>query len=42
LQEVERGGIPAKGWLGAANRMLKLTGSSHGRKAAKKVSNQLV
>jgi len=42
LREVERGGIPAKGWLGAANRMLKLTGSSHGRKAAKKVSNQLV
>lgn len=36
LREVERGGIPAKGWLGAANKMLKLTGSSHGRKAAKK------
>jgi len=36
LQEVERSGIPAKGWLGAASRILKLTGSSHGRKAAKK------
>lgn len=36
LHAVERGGIPAKGWLGAANKMLKLTGSSHGRKAAKK------
>jgi hypothetical protein len=36
LQEVERGGIPAKGWLGAASRIFKLTGSSHGRKAAKK------
>ena len=36
LREVERGGIPAKGWLGAVNRPLKMAGSSHGRKAAKK------
>jgi len=36
LLEVERGGIPAKGWLGAANKMLKLTKSSRGRKTAKK------
>lgn len=36
LREVERGSIPAKGWLGAVNRLLRMAGSSHGRKAAKK------
>ena len=36
LQEVERGRIPAKGWLGAVNRLLKMSKSTHGRKAAAK------
>lgn len=36
LLEVERGNIPAKGWLGAANKVMKLAKSAHGRKAAKK------
>lgn len=36
LREVERGHLPAKGWLGAVNRLVKLVKSVHGRKAAKK------
>ena len=36
LQEVEGGRIPAKGWLGAVNRLLKMSKSTHGRKAAAK------
>lgn len=36
LQEVELGHLPAKGWLGAVNRLVKLAKSTHGRKAAKK------
>jgi hypothetical protein len=36
LREVERGNIPARGWLGAANRLLKLAGSTQGRKAVRK------
>lgn len=36
LLEVERGNIPAKGWLGAANKIMKLARSAGGRKAAKK------
>ncbi len=36
LREVERGGIPAKGWLGAVKRLLKMAVSSPGRKAAKR------
>ena len=36
LQEVERRNIPAKGWLGAVNKLMKLAQSSHGLKAAKK------
>lgn len=36
LNEVERGNIPAKGWLGAVNRLMKLARSTHGRKAAQK------
>ena len=36
LQEVERGNLPAKGWLGAANKLSKLVKSTCGRKAAKK------
>ncbi|MEI6195022.1 MAG: hypothetical protein WCS42_11910 [Verrucomicrobiota bacterium] len=38
LQEVETGRIPAKGWLGAVNRLVKLATSTHGRKAAAKFS----
>jgi len=38
LQEVEAGRIPAKGWLGAANRLLKMSKTKHGRKAATKFS----
>ena len=38
LQEVEEGRIPVKGWLGAVNRLLKLSKSTHGRKAAAKFS----
>ena len=36
LMEVERGHLPAKGWLGAVNRLVNLVKSTHGRKAAKK------
>ena len=36
LQEIEHGNIPAKGWLGAVNRLVKLVKSTHGRKAAEK------
>ncbi len=36
LQGVAAGKIPAKGWLGAVNRLLKLAKSTHGRKAAVK------
>lgn len=35
LGEVERGTIPAKGWLGAVNKLSGLAKSTHGRKAAK-------
>lgn len=35
LREVELGNIPAKGWLGAVNKVMKLAKSTHGRKAAK-------
>ena len=38
LQEVEAGNLPAKGWLGAANRLVKLAKSTHGRKAAVKLN----
>jgi len=34
LVEVEAGNVPAKAWLGAVNRLAKLTKSTHGRKAA--------
>lgn len=36
LQQVERGEIPAKHWLGAANQVLKLTTSNRARKIAGK------
>ena len=36
LRQVEQGGVPAKGWLGAVNRLAKLTKSAHGRQAARK------
>lgn len=36
LREVELGHIPAKGWLGAVNKLMKLAKSTHGRKAAQK------
>jgi hypothetical protein len=36
LQEVERGTIPAKGWLGAVNKLMKLARSAHGRNSARK------
>lgn len=36
LQEVERGHAPAKGWLGAVNKLTKLANSTQGRKAALK------
>lgn len=35
LKGVEQGQLPARGWLGAANRVLKLTSSARARKAAK-------
>lgn len=35
LLEVEHGNVPAKAWLGAVNRLSKLTKSTHGRRAAK-------
>jgi hypothetical protein len=34
LQQVERGEIPARHWLGAANQVLKLTTDNRGRKVA--------
>jgi hypothetical protein len=36
LQQVERGEIPARHWLGAANQVLKLTTSNRARKIASK------
>lgn len=36
LAEVEAGRLPAKGWLGAVNRILKMSKTTHGRKAAAK------
>lgn len=36
LQQVERGEIPARHWLGAANQVLKLTTANHARKIANK------
>lgn len=36
LAGVHSGDLPVKGWLGAVNRILKLTRSTHGRKAAKR------
>lgn len=38
LQEVDNRRTPAKGWLGAANRLLKMSKTTHGRKAATKFS----
>jgi hypothetical protein len=35
LERIERGELPARGWLGAANRVMKLTGLPRARKAAK-------
>jgi hypothetical protein len=34
LEQVEQGKLPVKGWLGAGNRVLKLTTSARGRKTA--------
>ena len=34
LQQVEQGTLPVKGWLGATNRVLKLTTTSRNRKIA--------
>ena len=36
LREVEGGNAPARGWLGAVNKLMKLARSTHGRKAAQK------
>ena len=36
LREVERGNLPAKGWLGAVNKLAKLGKSTQGRKVAEK------
>jgi hypothetical protein len=36
LVEVESGNVPAKAWLGAVNRLIKLSNTTHGRKAGKK------
>ena len=36
LREVERGNLPAKGWLGAVNKLAKLAKTTQGRKAAEK------
>ena len=36
LQSVESGDAPAKGWLGAVNRVIRLIKSNAGRQAAKK------
>lgn len=38
LSGVEAGELPAKGWLGAVNRLMKLAGSSRGRKVAKRLA----
>ena len=38
LLEVEQGNVPSKAWLGAVNRLSKMTTSTHGRKAAKQFS----
>lgn len=37
LQEVERGNLPVKGWLGAVNKLTKLAKSTQGRKASEKL-----
>lgn len=37
LREVERGNAPARGWLGAVNKLAKLATSTHGRKAVKTI-----
>ena len=34
LQEVERGSIPVKGWLGAVNKLVMLAKSTHGRRTS--------
>ncbi|MFM2294045.1 MAG: hypothetical protein RLZZ350_458 [Verrucomicrobiota bacterium] len=36
LREVEQGNAPAKGWLGAVNKLAKLVKSTHGRRAVQK------
>lgn len=36
LREVERSNVPAKGWLGAVNKLMKLATSTRGRKVAGK------
>ncbi len=38
LAGVEAGKLPAKGWLGAVNRVVKLAASTHGRKARKQLA----
>ncbi len=38
LTGVDAGDLPVKGWLGAVNRVLKLTSSTHGRKAAQRLA----
>ena len=35
LMQVDQGNIPAKGWLGAVNRLFKLAKSKHGQRSAK-------
>jgi hypothetical protein len=40
LEAVERNELPAKGWLGAVNKLSKLVKSTHGRKASKKLGVQ--
>jgi hypothetical protein len=35
LHEVERGAVPAAGWLGATRQLLKMARSTHGRKAVR-------
>ena len=37
LAGVEAGELPVKGWLGAVNRVLKLSTTTHGRKAAQRL-----
>lgn len=36
LRQVEQGNVPVKGWLGAVNRLAKLSKTTHGRQVAKK------